>query len=149
VRARAVLQRLRITSTGSSNAIAATSESRAAVQRRPRELHAFYDVLTGQSYSISAVASAVTALPRPPAAKVRIAGETAWIEEGFQLAQSRIGNQRPQSGDQPQHQDRQRHRAGPAARRRLGRHPRAEDVPSRSEHRPTVPSVLSDKSVSW
>ena len=56
----------------------------------PGELHAFFDVLTGQSYCIGAVEAAAATLPRPTASQVPIADETAWVAEGFALARSRI-----------------------------------------------------------
>jgi hypothetical protein len=56
----------------------------------PGELHAFFDVLTGQSYCIAAVEGAAAALPRAKASEVQISDEMAWVDEGFQLAQTKI-----------------------------------------------------------
>jgi len=56
----------------------------------PGELHAFYDVLTGQSYGIGAVETAAAALPQARPARARVVDEAAWIDEGVELARSRI-----------------------------------------------------------
>ncbi|HET6149679.1 MAG TPA: S1/P1 nuclease [Polyangia bacterium] len=56
----------------------------------PGELHTFYDVLTGQSYAVGAADAAAAALPPARPSQSRVADEAAWIQEGWELAQSRI-----------------------------------------------------------
>jgi hypothetical protein len=56
------------------------------------DLHAFWDVLTGESYAVAEVNAAAAALPRinPRSAKAKILDESAWVQEGLELAQSKV-----------------------------------------------------------
>jgi S1/P1 Nuclease len=56
----------------------------------PTELHAFYDDITGASYSVAAVESALVTLPKPKQKDAAISDEASWVQEGFQLAQSAV-----------------------------------------------------------
>jgi hypothetical protein len=56
----------------------------------PEDLHAFYDDITGSGYSAAEVDRATSALPSPNAQRAGVADVDAWIEEGFDLAQSAI-----------------------------------------------------------
>jgi hypothetical protein len=56
----------------------------------PTELHAFYDDITGASYSLAEVETAAAALAKPKQKEVAISDEASWVQEGFQLAQSAV-----------------------------------------------------------
>jgi hypothetical protein len=52
------------------------------------ELHAFYDDIIGDSYCTAEVETAIKTFPAADATKAGILDESAWIAEGFALAQS-------------------------------------------------------------
>ena len=56
------------------------------------DLHAFWDVVTGESYCIAEVTAAAAALPKinPRSARAKILDESIWVQEGADLAQSRV-----------------------------------------------------------
>lgn len=56
----------------------------------PSVLHAFWDAVTGDSYSLSDVYAAARELPRPGIKESAIGDEAVWIQEGFKLAQSAV-----------------------------------------------------------
>jgi len=56
------------------------------------ELHAFWDVLTGESYCVAEVEAGAAALPKtkPTSTKAKILDEAVWVQEGVDLAQSKV-----------------------------------------------------------
>jgi hypothetical protein len=53
-------------------------------------LHAFWDDVTGSSYSAAAAQAAAEKLPAPPPTKAAIQDEQVWLREGLSLAQSDV-----------------------------------------------------------
>jgi hypothetical protein len=53
-------------------------------------LHAFYDDVTGDSYTATEAEAAARALPAPDTAKAAIADENVWVQEGLTLAQAAV-----------------------------------------------------------
>ena len=56
----------------------------------PTELHAFFDVITGDSYSLVDVYAAARELPRPSRKQSAISDEASWVQESFQLAKTAV-----------------------------------------------------------
>lgn len=56
----------------------------------PEDLHAFYDTIAGSGYGIAAVDALVAVLPAPSAQKAAVSDVEAWVQEGFELAQSAV-----------------------------------------------------------
>lgn len=56
----------------------------------PANLHAFYDDVTGSSYSSAAASSAAAKLPEASESKAALLDEKVWIQEGLELAQRNV-----------------------------------------------------------
>jgi len=56
----------------------------------PDDLHAFYDTVAGSGYCIAEVDTAASALPKANAQKAAVPEVEAWVQEGFDLAQSAV-----------------------------------------------------------
>jgi S1/P1 Nuclease len=56
----------------------------------PNELHAFFDDLTGSSYSIAEVSESLGSLPKPARTHVAISDEARWVEEGVETARTGV-----------------------------------------------------------
>jgi hypothetical protein len=66
------------------------NDSRYCPYGPPVNLHAFFDTITGYSYALADVYAAASALPRPKKQEIAIGDESAWIQEGFELAKRQI-----------------------------------------------------------
>jgi len=56
----------------------------------PEDLHAFYDAIVGAGYYTGEVETAANALPAAKSEKAAISDVDAWVQEGFELAQTAV-----------------------------------------------------------
>jgi hypothetical protein len=56
----------------------------------PNELHAFFDDIEGSGYAAAPAEAAADKLPKPDAKGAAVRDEAVWIQEGFELAQTKV-----------------------------------------------------------